>query len=194
MSENATAVVRYTVAAAQGTFTVQAFAAGLLSGFGHDPVVDIRGYTGEVQFVAGSYADASVRIDIQSKSLAVIGDVKEKDRREIEDTMRNDVLEVQKYADITFRSTSVTVSKTSDTRAKARVVGDLTLHGVTRQGLWISAQLESTGDDIRATGGFTLKQTDYGIKLVSVAAGALKLKDELKFTFDLVGHRVSGDG
>ncbi len=34
-----------------------------------------------------------------------------------------------------------------------------------------------------------VRQTEYGIKLVSVAAGALKLKDELKFEFDLVGRK-----
>ena len=46
------------------------------------------------------------------------------------------------------------------------------------------------GDDsLRANGEFTIRQTDYRIKLVSVAGGALKLKDELKFTFDIVANR-----
>jgi hypothetical protein len=42
---------------------------------------------------------------------------------------------------------------------------------------------------LRASGEFALKQTDYGIKLVSVAGGALKLKDELKFSFEIVARR-----
>ena len=36
------------------------------------------------------------------------------------------------------------------------------------------------GNMLRASGEFSLNQTDFGIKLVSVAGGALKLKDELK--------------
>ena len=47
------------------------------------------------------------------------------------------------------------------------------------------------GDILRANGEFTLRQTDYRIKLASVAGGALKLKDELKFTFDIVARRKS---
>ena len=45
---------------------------------------------------------------------------------------------------------------------------------------------------MRANGEFTIRQTDYGIRLISVAAGTLKLKDELKFTFDIVAHRKQG--
>ena len=45
------------------------------------------------------------------------------------------------------------------------------------------------GDTLRANGEFALRQSDYRIKLASVAGGALKLKDELKFTFDIVARR-----
>ena len=42
---------------------------------------------------------------------------------------------------------------------------------------------------LRASGEFTVRQTDYGIKPVSVAGGALKVKDELKFSFDIVARK-----
>jgi hypothetical protein len=41
---------------------------------------------------------------------------------------------------------------------------------------------------LRASGDFILKQSDYGIKPVIVAGGALKLKDELKFSFEMVAR------
>jgi len=41
-------------------------------------------------------------------------------------------------------------------------------------------------DRLRASGELTLRQTDYGIELVSVAGGALKVKDEVKVSFDLI--------
>ena len=34
-----------------------------------------------------------------------------------------------------------------------------------------------------------MKQMDYGIKLVSVADGALKRKNELKLSFEIVARR-----
>jgi len=45
------------------------------------------------------------------------------------------------------------------------------------------------GNAIRASGEFGLRQTDFGIQLYSFAAGALQLKDELKFSFDLVARK-----
>jgi len=68
------------------------------------------------------------------------------------------------------------------------VTGNLTLHGVTRSEA-ITAQVTLTGDTLRAYGECSLRQTDYGIKLVSVAAGALKVKDEVKVTFDLTARK-----
>ena len=100
--------------------------------------------------------------------------------------MQEKVLETSLFPEITFQSTNVTVSRIIPGRWKAKIIGDLNLHGETRS-LWIMGQLTLDGDELRTKGDFTLRQTEYGIKLVSVAAGALKLKDELKFEFDLLG-------
>ena len=55
----------------QSKFTVQAFASGLLAGFGHNPTIAIRDFTGEVQCTPGSLTNASVRLVINAQSLAV---------------------------------------------------------------------------------------------------------------------------
>jgi polyisoprenoid-binding protein YceI len=192
MSSDEKTVVRYVADAGQSKFTAQAFATGLLSGFGHNPTIAIRDFTGEVRHAPGSFADASVRLVIQTGSLAVVDDVKEKDRREIEGMMRDTVLETARYPEIIFQSTNIAVTRIIEGRYKARIIGDLTMHGATRTGLWIQAQARVEGDRMRAQGDFALKQTDYNIKLVSVAGGALKLKDELKFTFDILAHKQQG--
>lgn len=192
MSSDEKTVVRYVVDASQSKFTVQAFATGLLAGFGHNPTIAIRDFTGEVQFTPGSFTDASVRLVIKTGSLAVIDDVKEKDRQEIESMMHDTVLETTQYPEIVFQSTNITVTRIVEGRYKARLIGDLTMHGVTRTGLWIQTQVRVEKDSIRAQGDFALKQTEFNIKLVSVAGGALKLKDELKFTFDIVAHKQQG--
>jgi hypothetical protein len=41
---------------------------------------------------------------------------------------------------------------------------------------------------LRASGDFILRQPDYQIKPVSVAGGALKLKDELNFSFEILAR------
>ena len=53
----------------------------------------------------------------------------------------------------------------------------------------ITSEVTLSGETLRAKGDFTLKQTDFGIKLVSVAGGTLKVKNELKFSFNLVATR-----
>jgi hypothetical protein len=42
---------------------------------------------------------------------------------------------------------------------------------------------------LRASGEFTVLQTDYDIRPVSAAGGTIKLKDELKCTFDIVARK-----
>jgi polyisoprenoid-binding protein YceI len=184
-----TDVVHYRLVADQSTFTVQAFAEGLFSAFGHDPVIAIRDFTGEAMFVPGTFESASLKITINAKSLALSNDVKEKDRLEIERTMRDEVLEVEKYTEIVFSSTNISASRLAEGRYRARIIGDLTLHGVTQKNLWISAEATVTGDSLRAQGEFSLKQTDFGIKPFSAAGGTIKLKNELKFSFYIVAQK-----
>jgi hypothetical protein len=46
-----------------------------------------------------------------------------------------------------------------------------------------------TEDSLRAFGNFSLLQTDYDLKLASAAGGALKVKDELKFSFNILARK-----
>lgn len=184
-----TEVARYSLLPGESRFTVQAFAEGLFSAFGHDPVILIREFAGEVQFVPGTYANASLEIRVDANSLAVSNDVKEKDRQDIEQTMREVVLETKKYPDIIFRSDNISVKRLAEGRCAVRIIGDLSLHGATQKSLWISAEAALGSADLRATGNFSLKQTDFGIKPYSAAGGTIKLKNELKFSFEMVGRR-----
>jgi hypothetical protein len=66
--------------------------------------------------------------------------------------------------------------------------GQLTLRGVTR-GQKVPAMLVATGDMLHAFGEFSLRQTDYHIQPVSAVGGGLKVKDEVKFEFDIVARK-----
>ncbi len=102
--------------------------------------------------------------------------------------MFNDVLQSDKYPEIVFESTAATLSPVSEGRWQVNLIGNLTLRGVTR-GQNIVMQATRLGDMLRANGEFTLSQSNFGIKPVSVAGGTLKLKDDLKFTFDIVARK-----
>lgn len=176
----------YRLDAGQSRFTVHAFAEGLLSSFGHNPTIAIRDFEGEAECAPDTFEAAKLRVRVNADSLYVADDIKEKDRREMEQLMRAQVLETRRFPEIIFESTSVTASRLSGERYRLRVIGDLTLHGVTGRNLWIQAEVKTNDDGLRAQGEFTLRQTDYQIKPVSVAGGTLKVKNELKLSFDIV--------
>ncbi len=178
----------YVVDARRSRFTVQAFATGILSAMGHNPTIGIRTFSGEVDFDPDGLDASGLRLTIQAASLSVQDDISAKDRNEIERMMKGDVLEVAKYPEIRYEASTSSVSKLSDAMFSAALSGTLDFHGVTRNQP-VAVRITMMGEMLRASGDFTLKQSDYQIKPVSVAGGALKLKDEVKFSFEMVANR-----
>ena len=179
---------RYVIDSRASRFTVQAFATGLLARMGHNPTIGIRDFSGEMQFNPDKLEAGGFHLVIKSASLSVQDDISDKDLREIERLMNQEVLETAKFPEIVYEATSISVTKMADTLYSATLNGKLTMHGVTRNQT-IVVRVALLGSMLRASGDFTLDQTDYDIKLVSVAGGALKLKDELKFSFEIVARK-----
>jgi polyisoprenoid-binding protein YceI len=169
-------------------FTVRAFASGMLSVMGHNPTIAIRDFTGEANFDPAEPEKSSLRIQIRANSLEVTDDVKSSDRKEMESTMNLKVLESANYPTITFEGAATSANKLSEGRFQVTMNGTLSLRSVTGK-VPVTTQVTLMGDMLRASGEFSLLQSDYGIAPVSVAGGALKLKDELKFTFDIVARK-----
>jgi len=167
---------------------VRAFSGGVLSVMGHNPTIAIRSYSGEVDFDPDHLELASLHLRIRADSLEVTDDIKSKDRKEMESTMNEKVLESSKYPEIVFEGTATSGESLGEGRYRIKMNGNLSLHGVTRS-LPIVAQVAKNGDMLRAYGEFSINQSDHGIPLVSVAGGALKIKDELKFAFDMVARK-----
>lgn len=178
---------RYKIDADQSRFFVKAFAGGVFSAFAHDHTIAIRDFGGHVDFTFGTVEPASLEITIKAGSLEVTDKVSASDRQKIEGTMRDEVLEISKYPEIVFKSTGVNATKTGEGLYQARISGELILHGVTRP-LNISSQLEFGNGNLRAKGSFSIKMTTFNLKPVSIGGGTIKVKDELKFTFDVFCH------
>lgn len=181
--------VKFLIDQTASRFTVQAFATGLLSAFGHDPTIGIRDFTGELQFVPGTYEKAHLSVTLHTAHLETLGEMKSDDRKKLEKAMYQDILEVQRFPDAQFESQEITVQKLGGDLLRARAGGKLTFHGVT-QPLNLDARVNDMGAMLRMSGEFSLRQSDYDIKPFSFAGGVLRLKDELKFKFEFVARRA----
>jgi polyisoprenoid-binding protein YceI len=184
---NAT-LLHYVIDARASRFTVQAFASGILSAMGHNPRVGIRTFSGEVDFNADAAQASGFRLSMKANSLDVLDDISDKDRLEIERMMNEQVLEPAKYPAIVYEAPTVTITRTEGNLYSATLNGTLSFHGVTRNQS-VSARIAAFNEMLRASGEFTLNQSDYGIKPISIAGGTLKVKDELKFSFEMVARQ-----
>lgn len=178
----------YVIDAARSRFQVRATAGGLLASFGHNPVIAIRSFTGEAWFRAEEPERSSLRIEIDANSLEITNDVNEKDRQEMLRVMHEDVLETGHFPQIRFEGSGRQAVQIAPAMYRITLGGTLALHGVDRD-VEVICNVTVDDNNLRANGEFTVKQTDFHIKLVSVAGGGLKLKDELKLSFDIAAHR-----
>ena len=173
--------------ASRSRLTIKAFAGGILSSFGHNPSFTARKLNGEISFSEDAPEQSRLHILIDANSLELIDDVSTKDRDEIMRTMKDQVLETSQYPEITFESTEVSATKVYEGFYRATITGTLSLHGESTQEK-VEANVTVSGGNLRANGDFSIRQTDFGIRLVSVAGGSLKVKDELKITFEIVAQ------
>ena len=142
---------------------VSVFREGLLTSFGHDVTLQVTNLSLDVG------DDDGITADFDPGSLRVTTDISASDRQDIEKNAEK-VLELRKYPKIQFRSVSVVLDGT-----RARIEGDLTLHGVTSP---ISVEALDDGQRWKAT--ILLDQRKFGIKPFSAMLGALKVKPEVE--------------
>jgi len=146
------------------------FKEGLLSRVAHDLMLRVDTLT-----VTGDPESGAVEASIDPRSLRVIcamkrgredhKALKDKDKAEIEKNLREDVLEVGRFGEITF----------SGTTSSDALEGTLTLHGVSRavraplrvEGAWRVAEIE-------------LDQRQFDIRPYQAMMGALKVKPAVR--------------
>jgi polyisoprenoid-binding protein YceI len=167
---------------------VKAFAAGLLSALGHNPTISIPDFEGSIVFNPEVVEQSFLKMVIHAASLTDIDDIREKDRTEINRTMQQEVLESDSYPEIVYECSRITVNKTGEGQYAVTLQGELTLHGITRSQP-APARISVSGETLRASGEFSIRQSDYEIRPVSAVGGTIKLKDELKLSFDISARK-----
>jgi polyisoprenoid-binding protein YceI len=179
---------RYTFAPDQSRFTVQAFAAGLLSFAAHSPTFAVRDFHGTIDLDEGGRKVTALALTVKADSLDLLDRVSASDRAEIETRMRRDVLETANYPEIAFRATDLANDAFAPGRSRLRVGGRLSLHGAAPH-CSLVAELQLHDDALRIVGISPLRLSEYRIKPVTALGGTIRLKDDLKLTFDLIAIR-----
>jgi polyisoprenoid-binding protein YceI len=180
---------RYRLDASQSNFTAHALSGGLLWFKGHNHLIAVREFTGEARITPDSITPASLEITAKAGSMVETSSVfTEPQKQIINKELREIVLHPDQYPEIIFRSTSVTGKLTSDAYYDLQIIGNLTLHGVTRQ-IKIPTKVSLTGNDLRAQGEFNINRSDFKVKATSAMHGLIRVKNRVKFTFDIVGHK-----
>ncbi len=158
----------------QSTLTVFAYKSGLFSAFADNHII-------KAPIAGGSISDDSpltVDLTVRSADLRVLDpDLSANKRAEVQARMISaEVLDVMKFPEIAFTSTSVEPAGAD----RWTITGRLTIHGQTRTITFAVSRVNG-----RYHGDVLIKQRDFGIEPIRIAAGAVKVKDELKVEFDI---------
>jgi polyisoprenoid-binding protein YceI len=181
---------RYRLDASQSKFIAHAMAGGLFWFKGHDHLLAVREFGGEAGLTPDQIDSAFLEIDAKAASMAETSSVfTEQQKQIIDKELREIVLQPDQFPDITFRSTQVSGRKSPDDSYDLDITGNLTLHGVTRE-IKIPAKVTVSGNDLRAVGEFSIDRGDFNVKATSAFHGMVRVRDKIKFNFDIVGHRT----
>jgi polyisoprenoid-binding protein YceI len=155
------------------TMTIHVFKTGMFSFAGDNHEIRAPLVSGHVD-----QGKRTVELTVDVRKMKVLDPkMSESKRAQVQEKMLSpEVLDPERYPEIKFQSTDVKGSGQQLT-----VTGDLTLHGQTHP-----VVVDVTGGDSGYTGKATIKQTDFGMKPVTVGGGTVKVKDEVEIEFEIV--------
>lgn len=158
----------------QSTLTVYVYKSGLFSAFADNHII-------KAPIASGQITDGetpAVSLTVHAPDLRVLDPGLSASRRaEVQARMiGSEVLDAARFTDITFVSTAVTPGGSE----RWQVTGRLTLHGQMRPIAFPVTKMNG-----RYRGEVKLKQRDFGIEPITVAGGAVKVKDEIVVQFDI---------
>jgi polyisoprenoid-binding protein YceI len=156
----------------RSVITIHVGKAGLLSAAGHEHWVNAPISRGAIN----DSATPRVEFTVETAKMRVKPDPKvdAKTEAQIQKDMEDMTLETARYREIAFQSSHI--EKAAE--GEWRVDGALSLHGVSKP---IRLNVRRDGDAY--TGRTILKQTDFGIKPISIGGGAIKVKNEIEIEF-----------
>lgn len=163
-------------------FEVTAHKSGFFSFAGHEHLIRARAFAGRIIYVPSAPERSRFEIVVPADSLEVLTPPDTAEIRKVTAAMRSDVLDVAHHPEITFASTALT-----RTANGFRVTGRLSLVGKSQD---VSFDVTTTvgSDTLRASGGFDVLQTAFGIRPYHGGpGGVVRVADRVTFHFEVIG-------
>lgn len=187
--------VDYALDPAKSALYVQVYknADTVAAGLSHDHVVAATGWNGTVHWDPDDPSTCKMQITVPVSGLRPDDDgmrkrvgydvmLENKQREKIKGHMlAAGQLDAKRFGEVRFAST-----RCEATDDKVKVSGKLTLHGVSKP-VTSTMKISGNGTSLTAFGTFSAKATDFGFEPYSALLGALKNKNEMKFTVDVQG-------
>jgi len=180
----------YQIDPAKSSVTIEVGKAGAFSfiaGHTHEVAGPIAGGTIDVDRQNASASRVHLVIATSSLKVSPKGEPHD-DRAKVQQTMESDqVLDIVRYPELKFDRTSVSETGHEQSSMDLRITGDLTIRDATHS-ISVPVRVELGERMITATGQFSIKQTTYGIKPITVG-GVVAVKDALVICFSIVARR-----
>lgn len=163
----------------RSAITIHVGKAGLFSAAAHEHWIYAPISSGTIR----ESGEPHVEFKVETAKMTVKPDPKvdAKTQETVQKDMDEMTLEPSKYPEISFQSTRVEPSGAD----QWKVTGNLSLHGATKP-VNLTVKRESGG----YTGHTVLKQTDFGIKPISMAGGTIRIKNEIEIDFQIYAKRA----
>ena len=167
--------------------------AGLFKFMGHEHHIEAPLAEGRVLVVEGDPVRSSVQLRFESAKLALIpGSEPEGDIPKVEERMRGpEVLDVARYPEIAFASTSVVAQPAGGSGLRVVVIGTLTLRG---RSFPVEVPLDvvhAAGGPLEARGELSLNLRDLGIEPPSVAS-VVNVANRFRLEFEIRAKAEAG--
>jgi hypothetical protein len=165
------------------------------TGLGHEHAVIGRLSAGHAHLGAAAQAGTLV-FDMRTfqadttparKALGLPGETDPDTQRQVNENMLGPaILDVARHptATLTIESALPARRDPLGPRPAYELQGAFTLHGVTRR-VTIPVEVEQAGQIVRLSGGFTIRQTDFGITPFKKFGGVVGVADELRIHGDI---------
>jgi polyisoprenoid-binding protein YceI len=170
--------------ASSSRLVVRTGKAGLFGFAGHEHLIQAREFSGRIVYYPRQPEASRVTVSIAAERLEVLTPPDTAEIRKVTAAMREDVLDVAQYPEITL--TSQAVEAIGDT---LRVHAALTMKGQTRT-VPLTVRVRIEPDTLHATTTFSVRQSDYGIRPYRGGpGGTVRVADAVTFDIDAIALR-----
>jgi polyisoprenoid-binding protein YceI len=190
MSVAAAANAAYRIDNTRSRATIHVGKAGAFSFIaGHSHEVGGPIQSGSVDVDPEEPTRSRVQLTIAAADLKVAAEREpEGDAPKVQEAMDSDkVLDIAHHPRITYESSAITLRDRRGNVLNLNVTGQLTIRGVASD-ITAPVRVELGSDELAATGRFSIRQSAYGIKPISVG-GVVAVKDALDLEFSIVARK-----